>query len=164
MIDKERFVALIEAKAQTFYRVTRAILGNAPDCDDALQESVLKAWACRHQLREERYFATWMTRIVIRECHNLRRRQAKYVLRAEVEAREVSPSQHDDLHRAIDELPEKMRLPLVLHYIEGYALKEIAAMLRVPVSTVRSRLYAARKQLRLELDVEEGKEARRNEA
>ena len=67
-----------------------------------------------------------------------------------------------DVHLALDNLPEKLRLPLVLHYIEGYSLNEAATMLRLPVTTVRNRLYAARQALRLDLD--DGREARLYEA
>ncbi len=152
MIDKQTFVALVEEKSQTLYRVARSILRNEEDCDDALQESVLKAWASRHKLREERYFATWITRIVIHECRNIQRKQRKYSLSAEIvtDTRDAMPDL--DLHNAMDTLPEKLRLPIVLHYIEGYSLKEIAAALRLPVSTVRNRLYAGRQKLRLDLD------------
>ncbi|MDR0897124.1 MAG: sigma-70 family RNA polymerase sigma factor [Oscillospiraceae bacterium] len=152
MIDKPAFIALIDAKSPMLYRIARAILRREEDCSDALQEAILKAWAARHTLREDAYFGTWIARIVIRECHTLQRKQAKHYLKAE-----VAPS--DDLHRAIDDLPEKLRLPLVLHYIEGYTLQEVATIIHLPVTTIRNRLYAARKKLQMEL--QEGKEAMR---
>ena len=165
MIDKQTFVAQIDEKSGMLFRVARSILRSTADCDDALQESVMKAWASRHMLREEKFFATWMTRILIRECRNIQRKQAKYALEADVEVQTKSEGEMSDtdLHAAVDALPEKQRLPLVLHYIEGYALKEIAAMLRLPVTTVRNRLYAARQRLRLEL-ADESDEQRKKEA
>ena len=51
-------------------------------------------------------------------------------------------------------MPEKQRLPIVLHYMEGYSLKEVASMLRLPESTLRGRLYQARQALKLSLDDE----------
>ncbi len=154
-MDKETFVALVEAKSQMLFRVARAMLERKEDCDDALQESVLKAWASRHTLRDERYFATWITRIVIHECRNLQRRQRKYRLIADIPAARADKPPDPDLRHALGSLPEKLRLPIVLHYIEGYAVAEIAAMLRLPVTTVRNRLYAGRRQLRLDLNEEE---------
>lgn len=162
MMDKQTFTALIDEKSQTLYRVARSILRSEEDCNDALQESVMKAWASRHKLREERYFSTWMTRIVIHECHNIQRKQAKYHLTAEVDLGEYDSLPDLDLHAAIDGLPEKLRLPLVLHYIEGYTLKEIGPMLSLPVTTIRNRLYAARQLLKLDLGNE--KEAQPYEA
>ena len=162
MMDKQTFVALIDEKSRALYRVARAILRSEEDCSDALQESVMKAWASRHKLREEHYFGTWMTRIVINECRMIQRKQSKYHLEADVVRESGDPTPNPDLHHAVDNLPEKLRLPLVLHYIEGYSLKEISAMLRLPVTTIRNRLYAARQKLRLELEDE--KEAQAYEA
>jgi RNA polymerase sigma-70 factor (ECF subfamily) len=162
LIDKQDFVAMIDEKSRTLYRVARAILRNEEDCNDALQESVMKAWASRHRLRDDRYFATWMTRIVINECRMMQRKQSKYRLEADVAWETSDPMPHLDVHLALDSLPEKLRLPLVLHYIEGYSLKDISTMLHLPVTTIRNRLYSARQKLRLELD--DGREARPYEA
>lgn len=56
----------------------------------------------------------------------------------------------------VDALPEKQRLVLALHYVEGFSIAEVAQILRVPPSTVRGRLFEARRALRLELAKEEG--------
>lgn len=165
MIDKQTFTAQVEARAQMLYRVARTILPRDEDCRDALQECALRAWAARHTLREPQYFGTWITRILIRECHTLRRRQAKYHLQAEVEpAQAAAPAPDPDLQAALMALPEKLRLPLVLHHVEGYAIGELAAILRLPASTVRGRLFQARKALRIELTDPEEKEAWPHEA
>ena len=116
MIDKQTFVTLIDEKSQMLYRVARSILRNEEDCNDALQESVMKAWASRHKLREDRYFATWITRIVIHECRTIQRKQSKYHLKAEVALGENDSMPDPDLHHAMDSLPEKQRLTLrILH-------------------------------------------------
>jgi RNA polymerase sigma-70 factor (ECF subfamily) len=165
LMDKQTFVEKKKKKSRALYRVARAILRNEDDCNDALQESVMKAWASRHKLRDECYFATWMTRIVINECRTIQRKQSKFHLEADVAMGAVrfdDPMLYLDLHRAMDNLPEKLRLPLVLHYIEGYSLKEISTMLHLPVTTIRNRLYAARQDLRL--DLEDEREAQAYEA
>lgn len=156
-MDKQTFVALVDEKSQTLFRVARSILRNGEDCNDALQEGILKAWASRHRLRNQRYFATWITRIIINECHNILRKQAKYTLMAEVPDEAVCHTPDGDLHQVIDALPEALRLPVILHYVEGYSGKEIASLLRIPLVTVRNRLYSARKKLRLELEPEEAR-------
>ena len=161
-MDKQTFIALIDEKSRALYRVARTILRNEDDCNDALQESVMKAWASRHKLRDECYFATWITRIVINESRTIQRKQSKYHLEADVAREFVDPMKNLDLHRAMDNLPEKLRLPLVLHYIEGYSLKEVSTMLHLPVTTIRNRLYVARQELRL--DLEDEREAQAYEA
>ena len=60
-----------------------------------------------------------------------------------------------DLSNELSALPEKLRTPLLLHYLEGFSLEEVAAVLHVPVGTVKSRLHLARKALRLELEKED---------
>jgi len=126
------------------FTVSRAILRSEDDYSDALQESVMKAWASRHQLRDDQYFATWMTRIVINGCRTMQRKQFKYHLEANVEREMSDPMPYLDVHLVLDSLPEKLRLPLVPHYLEGHSLKEILTILHLPVTTVRNRLFAAR--------------------
>lgn len=151
-MDKETFVAQMDAKATMLYRVARSILSRDEDCKDALQACILRAWSARHTLRQPEYFGTWIVRILIHECHTLQRKQAKYSLAAEVPMGANAPAPDADVQAALTALPEKLRLPTVLHYIEGYSLAEISSILHVPQSTVRGRLYQARKALRLELD------------
>jgi len=151
MLDKTTFVALIDAKSDTLYRIARTILRNDEDCKDALQETVLKAWANRCQVREEAYIGTWMTRILINECHAIGRKRRKYVLSADVAARVVTLPADLSLRQALDAMPEKLRLPLILHYLEGYSYQEIASILHIPCTTVRSRLSRARGALQTEM-------------
>ena len=64
-MTKERFVEQIEQLQGRLYRVALCMLKNDADVQDALQETVLKAWEKRHTLRNEAYFGTWITRIAI---------------------------------------------------------------------------------------------------
>lgn len=156
MIDKQAFEEQIEAKGQALYRVARSILRNDEDCRDALQECVLRAWAARHTLRDDAMFSTWVTRILINECRGIQRKRARQRLLTEAGASGAlyTPAPDQGVYQALMALPEKLRLPLVLHHVEGYTLREIAAMLRVTVATVRGRVFRARQALRLELDDE----------
>lgn len=151
MIDKTTFVLLIDQKSEMLYRISRTILRNDEDCKDALSETALKAWANRHKLREEALFGTWITRILINECHTIGRKKKKYLLQDEVESGQQSNAPDPALAWALESLPEKLRLPLVLHYYEGYSYEEIASMLHVTHGTVRSRLSRARNELRKNL-------------
>lgn len=163
MMDKQTFITQVEEKSQMLYRVARTLLDRDEDCKDALQECVLRAWAARHTLREPQFFGTWITRILIRECHTLRRRQAKYSLMEAVPQGQAAPAPDPDLAAALARLSEKQRLAVVLHYIEGYSVQEISSILRVPASTVRGRLHQGRLALRMDL-TENEKEAWPHEA
>ncbi len=151
-MDKQAFLTQVMAQEQTLYRVACSLLRQEADRMDAVQEAVYKAWANRHKLKEERHFATWLVRILINECHTICRKQARLVLvSAWTQEHAVTDPQGlgDGLTAMVDGLPEKLRLPVVLHYVEGFSLKEIASMLRCPLGTVKKRLHDGRKALRL---------------
>jgi RNA polymerase sigma-70 factor (ECF subfamily) len=161
MIGKEDFVTQVELKSGSLYRIARSILRSEEDCKDALQEAVLKALANRRKLRDEALFGTWITRIAINECHTMVRRKRKYMLQSVVREEKSAPVPNPELRLLLEQIPEKLRLPLVLHYLEGYTYAQIAALLHIPHSTVRNRLSRARKALHMEM--EEEKEARPHE-
>lgn len=154
MIDKMGFVTLIDQKSEMLYRVARTILRNDEDCKDALQDAVLKAWAKRSQLKDSAMAGTWLTRILINECHTLLRKGRKYILQEEIAQSAGPAAPNQELQWALEKLPEKLRLPLVLHYLEGYTYEQLGQILRLPQSTVRSRLVQARKALRMEMEDE----------
>jgi RNA polymerase sigma factor, sigma-70 family len=162
MLDKQSFVMLIDEKSEMLYRISRTILRNDEDCKDALQETALRAWANRGKLRDITLFSTWITRILINECHTLLRKKKKYHLQEEVAAPTNGSAPNIDLQWALEGLPDKLRLPLVLHYLEGYSYDEVADLLRIPKSAVRGRLSRARHELSLTLGKD--KEAWLNEA
>ena len=139
-MDRDSFIAEIEACSGMMYRVAWSILRNNADCEDALQEAALKAWEKRGHLRNEAYFRTWITRILINAC--------------EVAERAAAASPDPTLTLALEALPEKLRLPLVLCYSEGMSYEEAAAALRIPLSTLRGRIHRGRGQLRKELNAE----------
>ena len=154
-MTKQDFTEQVLARERTLYRVARSMLRREADQKDAVQETVAKAWAKRHTLREERYFATWLTRILINECTNIARRQKRIVLMRDWQEDALTAhaefAEPSGVGEALDALPEALRLPTVLHYMEGFSLCEIAHMLHLPLGTVKSRLHDARKALQLEL-------------
>ncbi|MBR4082191.1 MAG: RNA polymerase sigma factor [Clostridia bacterium] len=150
-MDKDFFVHEIEAHSGMLYRVAWTILHSDDACRDALQSAALKAWEKRHTLREDRYFRTWMTRILIHTCYDARKIARRTVSIDEV-PEPSSPPPDPTLALALNALPEKLRLPLMLRFSEGMTYEEIAQALGVPVATVRGRIHRAKGQLRKELD------------
>ena len=150
---KEEFVRRVRGCERRLYRVAYTLLRNDADCEDAVQEALLKAWAKIAFLREEAYFETWLIRILMNEAKLLmRKHRAK-----EVELTENIPQPASDesyLQYAMLKLPEKQRIALELHHIEGYSVREIAVMLRVPEGTVKWRLKKAREQLKTVIEKE----------
>ena len=147
-MEEERFVSEVRAMERTLYRVARGYLRTWDECADAVQEALCKAWDKRKRV-DESYFRPWLTRIVINECHNIGRRKKRLIPVAEPEREPAPEPALPELADALEALPEKLRLPLSLHYLEGFSVEEIARILRIPAGTVKSRLHQARNQLRV---------------
>ena len=144
----EDFAERIVGMTQMLYRVSYAMLALPCDREDAVQECLRKAWQMRDRLREERYMKTWVTRILINECHNIQRRYRREAPQEALPERIAPPGADRDLHDALLRLEPKWRIPIVLHYMEGYSVEEIARMLRLPQGTVKSRMLRGRKVLK----------------
>ena len=136
-MDRGFFIAEIETCSDMMYRVAWSILRNEADVQDALQDAVLKAWEKRDRLREEKYFRTWITRILINACYDMQRKHRKIVPLDEILEQVPSSAPDLDLAMALEALPEKLRLPLVLYYSEGMTYEEAADVLRIPMTTLR---------------------------
>ncbi|MBQ8654015.1 MAG: RNA polymerase sigma factor [Clostridia bacterium] len=152
-MTNEEFIRAIEGMTQTLYRVSCTQLRIPADREDAVQETLRRAWEKRHSLREERYMQTWVIRILLNECDRIRRKSARMQPSPEISA--VQPPQEQGaLKQAILDLEESVRLPILLYYIEGYSVAETARMLHLPQGTVKSRLLRGRRQLRAILEEE----------
>lgn len=150
MSDQE-FMTRVRSMERKLYRIAHAILWSDADCADAIQETVFKGWMKKGGLREAKYLETWLVRILINECRSLIRRQKNDPLPLnEAAAAAVQPGPGEDagLRAALMDLPEKYRMPLLLHHLEGYSISDIARMLDMPQTVVKSRLYQARGALR----------------
>jgi RNA polymerase sigma-70 factor, ECF subfamily len=154
MVDEQTFIGEVQAMERTLYRVARSYLPGWESCADAVQEALTKAWAKRSRAKPE-FFRAWMTRIVINECHNISRHRKRVLPAADIRPPADPPPDYAPLHDSLTALPEKLRTPLLLHYLEGFPLADVARILRVPEGTVKSRLYLARKKLKLRLEEED---------
>ncbi|MBE5779736.1 MAG: RNA polymerase sigma factor [Clostridiales bacterium] len=150
-MDKDFFVREIEAHSGLLYRVAYTILRNDDACRDAMQDTALKAWEKRNTLREEKYFRTWLTRILINTCYDTVKKRRRFVSVEEISEPEVSPPE-PWLQMALQNLPEKLRLPLVMCYSEGMSYADIAQVLKLTEAAVRGRIHRAKGQLRKELE------------
>ncbi|MBR6186408.1 MAG: sigma-70 family RNA polymerase sigma factor [Clostridia bacterium] len=148
-MQKDAFLSCAMEQERTLYRVAKTMLRSDADCADAVQEALLRGIKGAPMIRSEQYAKTWLTRILINVCRDLLRKQSR---NRTAELSELYPAPDDteqrELYDALRALDEKLRLPLTLHYLEGFSIREIARMLRVPEGTVKRRLFEARKEMR----------------
>jgi len=147
-MNDHEYSARVRAMERKLYRIAHAILWCDADCADAIQEAIFRGWMKKNGLREEKYFETWLIRILINECRSLLRRQKTIPLPLNEAMHAAAPEADMHLRAALAALPEKYRMPLLLHHLEGYGLADIARMLDIPQPLVKSRLHQARTQLR----------------
>lgn len=152
-MDKQTFQKEVLLRQEMLYRISKTICFSDSDCEDAVQNALLKAFANLKKLRDERYFSTWLVRIVINECHTVNKKNRRTVNFEEYLKSEKAENEHvTELYEAIARLPEKMRIAVELHYIEGYSVEETAEILGVPSGTVKSRLASGRKQIKMYME------------
>lgn len=150
MIDEQAFVREVEADAAMLYRVCLSILRRDADAQDAVQQALERAWAHRQSARPD-HLRAWLTQIAVNECRNILRRRRRVESAAILPERPPLSGPDLSLRDALDRLPDALRTPLLLHYMEGFTEKEIASALTLPQSTVKWRMYQARCRLREDL-------------
>lgn len=148
MNDNE-YMRRVRAMEGRLFRVAQAMLWRYADSADAVQEAVFRGWLKKGGLRQEEYFDTWLIRILINECKGVlrRRKRGAEELTMDISA-DDSMCENLYLRQALRSLPEKYRLPLLLHHMEGYTIAETAEMLGIPVARLNSLLFRARNALR----------------
>jgi len=143
----------IIAMTDTLYRVSASLLRSEHDREDAVQSAIEIAFRRAGSLRDADKLRPWMIRILTNECFAIMRR-AKREVPAEVLPASAAPEELSDLRQAVDTLEPGLRLPVLLHYMEGFSTKEIAQAMHLPQGTVLSRMNKARRLLRNMLEEE----------
>jgi RNA polymerase sigma-70 factor, ECF subfamily len=156
-LDREFEARLAETSTLAF-RVAFSVLRHRQDAEDVAQDSFARAYRRFGSLRDRDRFKAWLVRMTWRLAIDHRRaqgRRAGYESAVDVPSPSASvvdkaagEQRAERLWQAIDALPEKLRLVVVLAAIEEHDVSHVAAMLRLPVGTVKSRLFLARRRLK----------------
>ena len=117
-----------------------------------MAEAIAKAWERRRTLREEALFATWITRILIRVCVDIQRRQKRVIPVYEIAEKPAEDERIAALREAVESLPQKARTMVVLYYMEGYDVYEVAKLMGVTKGAVCAGLARAREKLRVYIE------------
>ena len=146
--DPDAFDRLMKTQLQKMYRIAISMLQNEEDAEDAIQETVLKCWQKIGQVRNDEYFENWLTRILINQCNDILRAGKKIIY-----VEDMPEIIHEDNYftnewkGVLSSLNEKYRVVMELYYVDGFSTKEIAGMLHITNTNVRSRMVRGRKQL-----------------
>ena len=156
--DPDAFTHLMKYYMKDMYRVALAVLMNDEDAADAISETILACYEKIDTLKKNSYFKTWVTRILLNKCYDIRKDRKHYVSMDEETAEFVlfagskgqvvfEDDYNSELKEALYILDEKYRLLITMYYIEGYSIAEISRLLKIPQSTVQTRLWRGRKKL-----------------
>ncbi|MEK6285984.1 MAG: sigma-70 family RNA polymerase sigma factor [Acidobacteriota bacterium] len=162
--DRDAFHDLFEAHKDRVYTIAFHYSGDEAMARDVCQQVFLKLFTSINQFREDSQFTTWLYRIVANACADEHRKRKRFVpFSPEIEARNMvaKGSQEEAYNKrqvaesvrgAIAELTPKLRLPILLKYVEGLSYDEIAESLGLSIGTVSSRLNRGHKMLARKLD------------
>lgn len=157
--DREAFRLLFEAYKDRVFSIACYSLGDEAAADDVTQQIFVKLITRIGQFRGDSEFSTWLYRLVINSCLDERRKRRRFLPVEELDTVSNTAGQRtpetgyarrevaDSVRQAIGELKPKMRLPILLKYIEGLSYEEIAEVLGCSKGTVASRLNRAHKAL-----------------
>lgn len=144
--DGEAFIQLMEEQKENMYKVARSFLSCEADIADVMQQTILDCFEKIKTLKQPKYFKTWMTKILINNCNDVIRSNKKVQLVDDFKDLQWESPREDlmEFLDTLDGIEEKYRTVLILYYVEGFKIKEIAQLLDMKESTVNSRLQRGR--------------------
>ena len=151
-MDMETFARSVEAIRPKLYRTALCYLADPAAAADVLDEAVYRGLCASGKLRQPEYFDTWMTRILLNECHREQKRRNRFRPLEELPKPTEGDLDHLPLQQAIQTLPKELKDIVIWRYFSGFTLSETAEALQIPQGTVVTRQRRALKLLKLELE------------
>jgi len=157
MLDTAQFNAYAAKYMDTVFRLAFSMLKSPADADDVTQNVLLSLYRTDYQFESDEHVRNWLMKVTVNECRKVWRRPFRRHENIDDYAETLAfedPS-YRDLFEAIMQLDRDKRTVIILYYIEGYSIKEIAEILDVPAATIGTRLARARAKLAQYLKEEE---------
>lgn len=155
--DREAMIMLLKEIESPLYRTAYYLLNHEQDALDITQEALIRIYTSIQSYKEQAQFLTWAQRIVTNLCIDHFRKQKemtniddveRILSSAEnVEERVIRRNTADEIEKAIEKLPAHFRTVVVLRYLQDFSYNEIANIMELPLNTVKSHLFRARKIL-----------------
>ncbi len=158
--EKEVFRILINRHKEKVRNIVFITLSEIDAIDDISQEVFITVFKNLKNFRYESQFTTWLYRITINKCKDyLRKKKVRRIFSSVDEDYDYRSTEIDEnndvrmiVRNAIDKLPDKLRIPMILRDIEGLSYQEISESLELDLGTVKSRIFRARESLRKNLE------------
>ncbi len=144
---------MFERYMNLLYRLCYSILLVREDAEDAVQDVFLKYYRKQPTFADEDHEKAWFIRVAVNHCKDVlrRRKLREFIPLSEVEemlAEEEAGDDDSEVLQAVFELTERYRIVMILHYLEGYPVKEVAKLCGITQSAVKMRLSRGREQLK----------------
>lgn len=152
-MESEAIRRVVERYSDLLLHIALTRTDCAADAEDVVQEAFLKLMTRRPRFRDGAHEKAWLIRTTLNLAHDLRRGASRRNLPLE-EAAAARAETAPPLLSAVRALPDKYGVVIHLHYYEGYAIREIAALLNLPAATVGTRLSRGRERLKKLLEEE----------
>lgn len=155
---------IILENMQTLYRVAFSILRTEDEINDAISNTTVIVFEKIHTLKNEEYFKSWLTKILINECYKIYNQNKKIIYLENYDQEKLTYNDtyvDDEIKNVIEKLDKDLKQIVILYYFEDFSVKEISKIIKIPEGTVKSRLSRARKELEKAL-LDEGENERRN--
>ncbi|UCD64956.1 MAG: RNA polymerase sigma factor [Candidatus Zixiibacteriota bacterium] len=165
--DPKAFEVLVERFRRKIYSLAYQVLGNHLDADEVVQETFVRVYRKREELKDVKYFSSFIIRVATNYSIDLLRKRKGHSgipddtgtlpgsIQLDLSQRVATPSDDfekkrlmEEVTRALEQLPPRQKLTAILHDVEGYSKSEIAEVFDCPEATVRSNLHIARSKIK----------------
>lgn len=156
-MDKKLFLKLIVERKEILYKTAYMYVKNQHYALDILDEAIYKAYSSLNKIKEDQYFNTYITRILINTAIDFIRKNKRIVYMDEIAFQDFSGKLQEeklDLFNAVDKLAEMERTIIILKYFQDLKIKEISNILKISESSVKNHLHKALTNLRCDLKEE----------
>lgn len=147
--DPEACLQILKMNEEIHYRIAYSYLRNEHDAVDAIQEFTFKSLTKVHTVKNPEYLSTWLIRVLLNVCHDIKKKRKRVELKESIEEGGYSDNLNLELSEAISKLPLEQQQLIYLKYYKDLKNEEIAYKINIPEGTVKSRLHAAIKKLRV---------------
>ncbi len=156
MLSTEEFKRCAQEYMDVVFRVAFSCLRSQTDAEDVTQEVLLRLYETDYVFESRAHIKNWLVKVTYNECRKFWRRLWRRHENIDDYVEQLAFEETDcqDLFTAVMKLDRAKRIVVVLYYLEGYQIQEIAGILKIPPGTVGTRLARARKELRKYLEEE----------